>query len=298
MSIQVFVLSGEDLPCDIVVQVQPTGDELGNYQLRFAAEESEVLAGQSLLLLLRLPASYNAASPSPGQALASSTHDELTNRARFNRMATEQHYSVVNPKPAAEALRQAPWPLPTAVAGLPEAIPTQATQELHHLLTHLLSVARELPQASILPLAAGQALRAEAGPGQRLPRVPVPATPPASNGAATPLLASDGPHECWLRRFYALLDAHLDKSDLSVEWLALQLHMSRKTLLRKLQRLLHLSPRDVVQQYRLRRGAELLRAGYPVAETAYAVGFNTPAYFGLCFKEFYHVTPRQFAGGK
>lgn len=103
-------------------------------------------------------------------------------------------------------------------------------------------------------------------------------------------------HERWLRGLYALLDAHLDKSDLSVEWLAAQLSMSRKTLLRKLQRLLQLGPRDVIQQYRLRRGAELLRAGYPVAQAAYAVGFNTPAYFGQCFKDLYHVTPRQFAG--
>jgi signal transduction histidine kinase/AraC-like DNA-binding protein len=98
----------------------------------------------------------------------------------------------------------------------------------------------------------------------------------------------------WLQSVYALLEKHLDKSDLSVEWLAEQLMMSRKTLLRKVQALLQLSPSEVIQQYRLRRATDLLRAGYSVSETAYAVGFNTPAYFGQCFKDFYHLTPSEF----
>lgn len=99
----------------------------------------------------------------------------------------------------------------------------------------------------------------------------------------------------WLSGLYTLLEKHLDKSDLSVEWLAEQLMMSRKTLLRKMQTLLRIAPSEFIQQYRLRRAAELLRAGHPVAETAYLVGFNTPAYFGQCFKEFYQTTPREYA---
>lgn len=99
----------------------------------------------------------------------------------------------------------------------------------------------------------------------------------------------------WLESLYALLEKHLDKSDLSVEWLADQLTMSRKTLLRKVQALLQLAPSEVIQQYRLRRAADLLRAGHSVADTAYAVGFNTPAYFGQCFKDFYQLTPSEFS---
>jgi CheY-like chemotaxis protein len=99
----------------------------------------------------------------------------------------------------------------------------------------------------------------------------------------------------WLRDLYAILEKHLDNPDVSVEWLADQMMMTRKTLLRKVQALVQLAPSEVIQQYRLRKAADLLRAGHSVSETAYAVGFNTPAYFGQCFKELYHVTPSEFS---
>ena len=98
----------------------------------------------------------------------------------------------------------------------------------------------------------------------------------------------------WLRGLYAVLEKHLDDPGLNVEWLADQMMMSRKTLLRKVQALVQLAPSELIQQYRLRKAAELLRAGHTVSETAYIVGFNTPAYFGQCFKELYHVTPSEF----
>lgn len=120
-------------------------------------------------------------------------------------------------------------------------------------------------------------------------------TPPAK-ATTVPRAASGSVQTIWLRNLYALLDAHLDKPDLSVEWLAAQLCMSRKTLLRRIRRLLNRTPHDVIQQHRLRRGAELLQAGHSVAQAAYAVGFNTPTHFGQRFKQLYRVTPRHFSG--
>lgn len=99
----------------------------------------------------------------------------------------------------------------------------------------------------------------------------------------------------WLRALYTLLENHLDDPSLNVEWLADQLAMSRKTLLRKAQALTQLSPNELIRQYRLRKAATLLRAGHSVSETAYLTGFETPAYFGQCFKEQYQTTPSEFA---
>jgi signal transduction histidine kinase/AraC-like DNA-binding protein len=99
----------------------------------------------------------------------------------------------------------------------------------------------------------------------------------------------------WLRSLYEVLEKHLDDPELNVERLADQLAMSRKTLLRKVQALTHLAPSELIQQYRLRKAADLLRAGHSVADTAYAVGFNTPAYFGQCFKDLYQLTPSEFS---
>lgn len=101
--------------------------------------------------------------------------------------------------------------------------------------------------------------------------------------------------EGWLRTLYTVLEANLDDSSLNVERLAEELAMSSKTLLRKVHSLTQLSTNELIRQYRLRKAADLLRAGYGVSETAYRVGFETPSYFGQCFKELYQVTPKEFA---
>lgn len=98
----------------------------------------------------------------------------------------------------------------------------------------------------------------------------------------------------WLKELYKVLETHLDNPSLGVEWLAAKMGMSRKTLLRKVQMLTKLSPNELIRQYRLRKAADLLRLGHSVAQTAYAVGFETPTYFGQCFKELFGTTPGRF----
>ena len=101
----------------------------------------------------------------------------------------------------------------------------------------------------------------------------------------------------FLRRLYQLIDQHLDNSSLSVEWLADQLAMSRKTLYLKVNTLTHLSPNELIRQYRLRKAIDLLRAGHGASETAYRVGFESPSYFTKVFREFYHQTPSDYVKG-
>ncbi|GAB3999651.1 hypothetical protein GCM10028807_50490 [Spirosoma daeguense] len=98
----------------------------------------------------------------------------------------------------------------------------------------------------------------------------------------------------FLLRVYELLDHHLNNPELTVEWLADQLAMNRKTLYRKVQHLTQLAPNELIRRYRLRKAADLLRSGYNVSETAYCVGFETPNYFSQCFKEIYRLTPTEF----
>ncbi|HEY0111094.1 MAG TPA: response regulator, partial [Fibrella sp.] len=98
----------------------------------------------------------------------------------------------------------------------------------------------------------------------------------------------------FLHRIYELLEQHLDDSSISVDWLAEQLSMSRKTLYRKVHSLIQLPPADLIRQYRLRKAAELLEAGHTVAEAADLVGFKTPSHFALVFKDFYQQTPSDF----
>ena len=113
----------------------------------------------------------------------------------------------------------------------------------------------------------------------------------AQPNASTPLEAAS---DQFLRRLYQILEQRLDDSSLNVEWVADQLAMSRKTLYLKVHTLLHLSPNELVRQYRLRKAIDLLRAGHSASETAYLVGFESPSYFTKVFRNFYQQTPTDY----
>ncbi len=102
--------------------------------------------------------------------------------------------------------------------------------------------------------------------------------------------------DAFLQQVYSLLENHLNNPTLDVDWLADQLSMSRKTLYRKTHSVLSLAPTDLIRHYRLRKAADLLRAGHSASQTAYLVGFKTPAYFATAFREFYQKSPTEFAG--
>ncbi len=103
-----------------------------------------------------------------------------------------------------------------------------------------------------------------------------------------------GKRHIFLSQIYGLLEQHLLDSSISVNWLAAQLGINRKTLYRKLERLIRLTPTDLIRQYRLQRAVELLRIGYTVTQTARLIGFKSSSHFASVFKEFYQQTPSEF----
>ncbi|RRB02031.1 ATP-binding protein [Larkinella rosea] len=103
------------------------------------------------------------------------------------------------------------------------------------------------------------------------------------------------PADPFLTRLYELLDANLSDSQFGTEQMMAELGMSRTNLFRKVKALTDLSANDLLRNYRLKRAAQLLRAGQSVNQAAYQVGFTSPAYFSKCFRELYQLTPREFA---
>ncbi|SOD95566.1 response regulator [Spirosoma fluviale] len=98
----------------------------------------------------------------------------------------------------------------------------------------------------------------------------------------------------FLQTLYVVIEAHLDDSRFGVEELAHEVGMSRRTLYRKLLVVTNLTINDFMRQYRLRRAAQFLREGRNVSETAYLVGYESPAHFTTVFKEFYNKTPSEY----
>ncbi|GAB3705284.1 hybrid sensor histidine kinase/response regulator transcription factor [Spirosoma flavus] len=99
----------------------------------------------------------------------------------------------------------------------------------------------------------------------------------------------------FLDQLYTLLDTHLDDSSFGVDELADKAYLSRMHLHRKLKTLTGLSTSDFIRAYRLKRATQLLIQGQPVSQTAYAVGFESPAYFTRSFRQLYGITPSDYA---
>jgi signal transduction histidine kinase/DNA-binding response OmpR family regulator len=98
----------------------------------------------------------------------------------------------------------------------------------------------------------------------------------------------------FLQMLYQAIEEQLDNSGFDVDSLAEAVAMSRRTLYRKLATLTGLTPNEVIQNYRLLRATQLLQAGHSVSQAAYQVGFESPSYFGQCFKEKYQITPSEY----
>lgn len=104
----------------------------------------------------------------------------------------------------------------------------------------------------------------------------------------------DNPFMCQL---YQLIEAGVGDSALDVGTLADGMHVSRRTLNRKLSQMADLSAHELIRQYRLKKAAALLKTRLSVTETAYSVGFETPSYFSAAFKAFYGVSPSAYRRG-
>ena len=98
----------------------------------------------------------------------------------------------------------------------------------------------------------------------------------------------------FLQMLYQAIEGKLDNSHFDVDALAEAAAMSRRNLYRKLSALTGLTPLKIIRNYRLRRATDFLLAGHPVSEAAYLVGFESPSYFGQCFKEKYQIAPSEY----
>lgn len=99
-----------------------------------------------------------------------------------------------------------------------------------------------------------------------------------------------------IERLNSIIKKHLDDSSLSIESLSTELGISRVHLHRKLKELCKLTPSIYLRNMRLEHAAYLLKTKrITIAEVAYAVGFNSHQYFSNCFKDFYGMSPLEYA---
>lgn len=104
--------------------------------------------------------------------------------------------------------------------------------------------------------------------------------------------------ERFIQKAIQVVEENLDNADLSVDKMSEVLGMSRTNLHRKLKSVTGLATGEFIQDFRLRRAAQLIeKKADTISQIAYQVGFNDQSYFTKCFKKKFGKTPSEFAAG-
>lgn len=98
-----------------------------------------------------------------------------------------------------------------------------------------------------------------------------------------------------LKRVMQFIEENISDSDIGVGDMAAAAAVSRSGLQRKLKQTMGITPQELLSEARIKRACQLLReTNKPVAEIAYACGFNDPKYFSRCFKQSTGKSPSEF----
>ena len=99
-----------------------------------------------------------------------------------------------------------------------------------------------------------------------------------------------------LEKVMRIINENIADPDLNVEFLASGVGMSRVHMHRKLKELTNQSARDFIKSIRLKQASVLLSTQKTgISELAYAVGFTNLSHFSNSFREFYGMSPKEYA---
>lgn len=98
----------------------------------------------------------------------------------------------------------------------------------------------------------------------------------------------------FLNRVQTQLQCLFSCSDVKAADIAAELHMSEKTLNRKLKLIIGCSVAELLSEYRLNRATEMLTAGHAIKEVCFDCGFNSQSYFSRSFKQKFGYPPSEY----
>lgn len=111
-------------------------------------------------------------------------------------------------------------------------------------------------------------------------------------------VASNTMDNKFLTRINEIIEQNFSNPELSVDFLAERLCISRSGLFAKIKTLADVTPNELIQIVRLKKAAALLMENqYRISEICYMVGFNSPSYFAKCFQKQFGIKPREFVSG-
>jgi signal transduction histidine kinase/DNA-binding response OmpR family regulator/streptogramin lyase len=111
-------------------------------------------------------------------------------------------------------------------------------------------------------------------------------------------LIPDSADEKLIDKILKIVDKEIANPGFGVEELSKNVNLSRTHLYRKVMEITNQSPVELIRNLRLEKAAKLLRENkFRVSEVAYMAGFTEISYFRKIFKDFFGVSPSDFAKG-
>lgn len=108
-------------------------------------------------------------------------------------------------------------------------------------------------------------------------------------------IAASQTDKVFLEKMNHLIEENLNNDQLSVDFLAEKLCISRSGLFVKIKGLANTTPNEMIQIIRLKKAASLLLENqYRINEVSYMVGFNNPSYFSKCFQKQFGMKPGEY----
>ena len=99
-----------------------------------------------------------------------------------------------------------------------------------------------------------------------------------------------------LKKVMDCITSHVTENNYGVNELSADIGISRVHLNRKLKELLNITPLNLIRAVRMKNAAKLLvDNGLISSEVAYKLGFSTQSYFSGLFKDYFGITPKEFA---
>jgi AraC-like DNA-binding protein len=106
------------------------------------------------------------------------------------------------------------------------------------------------------------------------------------------------PDEQFLNRVSETINHHLSESEFNIERLSEGIGMSRSQLYRKTLAVTGYTPVEFLRNIKLKHAANMFKEKHHnIAQVAYHVGFSNPAYFSVCFKELFGLSPSEYIKG-
>src|SRR5208337_2704964 len=99
----------------------------------------------------------------------------------------------------------------------------------------------------------------------------------------------------FLTKLTGFIKNDLNNSELDASQISAFIGMSKTSLYKKIKSLTGLTPHLLINQYRLKHAAYLLKnTDMNVSEVIYETGFNSRSYFYKSFNELYHCSPKDY----